>query len=95
VDAYSSGTSSERAASKFVSSLTMPHGTSLAVSGRLRDKEVAAGNGARIRALFFFDVPEMGAHGYPEIQGPATLVHAMGASMPKAPAMTMAIERSR
>jgi len=41
------------------------------------------------------DVPEMGAHGYPEIQGPATLVHAMGASMPKTPAMTMAPERSR
>ncbi|PYN03724.1 MAG: ammonium transporter [Candidatus Rokuibacteriota bacterium] len=41
------------------------------------------------------DVPEMGAHGYPEIQGPATLVHAMGASMPKVPAMSMAAERSR
>jgi hypothetical protein len=25
------------------------------------------------------DVPEMGAHGYPEIQGPPTLVHGMGA----------------
>ncbi len=42
------------------------------------------------------DVPEMGAHGYPEIQGPATLVHAMGLSTPKAPAMsTIAPERSR
>jgi Amt family ammonium transporter len=41
------------------------------------------------------DVPEMGAHGYPEVQGPATLVHAMGASMPKAPSMAMAPERSR
>src|SRR5438105_4199599 len=41
------------------------------------------------------DVPEMGAHGYPEVQGPATLVHALGASMPKSPAMTMAPERSR
>src|SRR5881296_3509914 len=41
------------------------------------------------------DVPEMGAHGYPEVHGPATLVHAMGASMPKAPAMSMAAERSR
>jgi len=29
------------------------------------------------------DVPEMGAHGYPEVQGPATLVHAMGLSTPK------------
>ena len=41
------------------------------------------------------DVPEMGAHGYPEIQGPATLVHAMGGSTPKPPAMAMAPERSR
>ena len=41
------------------------------------------------------DVPEMGVHGYPEVQGPATLVHALGASMPKSPAMTMAPERSR
>ena len=41
------------------------------------------------------DVPEMGVHGYPEIQGPATLVHAMGASMPKTPSMAMAPERSR
>jgi hypothetical protein len=37
----------------------------------------------------------MGVHGYPEIHGPATLVHAMGASVPKAPPMTMAPERSR
>jgi hypothetical protein len=39
----------------------------------------------------------MGVHGYPEIQGPATLVHAMGASLAKSPAssMTMAPERSR
>src|SRR4029434_5584589 len=43
------------------------------------------------------DVPEMCVHGYPEIQGPATLVHAMGASLAKSPAsaMTMAPERSR
>src|SRR5438093_509740 len=41
------------------------------------------------------DVPEMGVHGYPEIQGPATLVHAMGGSTPKVPAMTMASERAR
>jgi ammonium transporter, Amt family len=43
------------------------------------------------------DVPEMGVHGYPEIQGPATLVHAMGASLAKSPtsALTMAPERSR
>jgi Amt family ammonium transporter len=42
------------------------------------------------------DVPEMGVHGYPEIQGPATLVHALGASSAKPPAMSaMAAERSR
>ena len=42
------------------------------------------------------DVPEMGAHGYPEIQGPATLVHAMGASAVRASGMAaMAPERSR
>jgi Amt family ammonium transporter len=43
------------------------------------------------------DVPEMGVHGYPEVQGPATLVHAMGLSTPKAPAMAMtaASERAR
>ena len=41
------------------------------------------------------DVPEMGAHGYPEIQGPATLVHAMGASAVRASGMVaMAPERS-
>jgi hypothetical protein len=41
------------------------------------------------------DVPEMGVHGYPEIQGPATLVRAIGASTPKTPAMSMAPERVR
>ena len=42
------------------------------------------------------DVPEMGVHGYPEIHGPATLVHAMGASAVRAPGMAaMAPERSR
>ena len=41
------------------------------------------------------DVPEMGVHGYPEIHGPATLVHAMGLSTPKAPAMAMSPERAR
>src|SRR5262245_14599866 len=41
------------------------------------------------------DVPEMGGQGYPEVQGPATLVHTMGASTPKAPAMAMASERAR
>jgi ammonium transporter, Amt family len=41
------------------------------------------------------DVPEMGVHGYPEIQGPATLVHAMGTSMTKAPALSTAAERAR
>ena len=41
------------------------------------------------------DVPEMGGHGYPEVQGPATLVHSMGSSTPKGPAMAMAPERAR
>src|SRR5881396_1162230 len=43
------------------------------------------------------DVPEMGVHGYPEVHGPATLVHSMGLSTPKAPAMSMAAapERAR
>src|SRR2546428_549247 len=41
------------------------------------------------------DVPEMGAHGYPEVHGPATLVHAMGTSAVKPPAMSMAPGRSR
>jgi ammonium transporter, Amt family len=42
------------------------------------------------------DVPEMGVHGYPEVHGPATLVHAMGASAVRAPGMAaMAPERSR
>jgi Amt family ammonium transporter len=41
------------------------------------------------------DVPEMGGHGYPEVQGPATLVHSMGVSTPKTPAMAMAPERAR
>jgi len=42
------------------------------------------------------DVPEMGVHGYPEVHGPATLVHSMGLSTPKAPAMSMtAPERAR
>ena len=42
------------------------------------------------------DVPEMGAHGYPEVHGPATLVHAMGASAVRPPSMSsMAAERSR
>jgi Amt family ammonium transporter len=42
------------------------------------------------------DVPEMGAHGYPEVQGPATLVHAMGASSVRAPgAAAMTPERAR
>jgi nitrogen regulatory protein PII len=42
------------------------------------------------------DVPEMGVHGYPEVQGPATLVHGMGGSQVRAPGMaTMAPERSR
>jgi Amt family ammonium transporter len=30
------------------------------------------------------DVPEMGVHGYPEIQGPPTLVHGLGAMAPAA-----------
>jgi hypothetical protein len=38
----------------------------------------------------------MGGHGYPEIQGPATLVHTMGASTVRPPAgATMAPERAR
>jgi hypothetical protein len=43
------------------------------------------------------DVPEMGVHGYPEVQGPATLVHAMGLSTPRASAvsMTASPERAR
>ena len=41
------------------------------------------------------DVPEMGGHGYPEVQGPATMVHSMGSSTPKTPAMAMAPERAR
>ena len=41
------------------------------------------------------DVPEMGGHGYPEVQGPATLVHTMGAATPKAPVMPMTPERAR
>jgi len=41
------------------------------------------------------DVPEMGAHGYPEVHGPATLVHAMGTSAVKPPEMSMAPGRSR
>jgi Amt family ammonium transporter len=42
------------------------------------------------------DVPEMGGHGYPEVQGPATLVHTMGASAVRPPAgATMAAERAR
>jgi Amt family ammonium transporter len=42
------------------------------------------------------DVPEMGAHGYPEVQGPATLVHAMGASSVRPSGATaMASERAR
>src|SRR5439155_25398750 len=42
------------------------------------------------------DVPEMGVHGYPEIQGPATLVHAIGASGVRAPTVpAMAPERGR
>jgi len=42
------------------------------------------------------DVPEMGVHGYPEIQGPATLVHAMGASAVRGSGMAaIAPERSR
>jgi hypothetical protein len=40
-------------------------------------------------------VRTMGVHGYPEIQGPATLVRAIGASTPKTPAMSMAPERVR
>jgi hypothetical protein len=42
-------------------------------------------------------VPEMGVHGYPEVQGPATLVHAMGLSTPRASAvsMTASPERAR
>jgi ammonium transporter, Amt family len=30
------------------------------------------------------DVPEMGGHGYPEVQGPATVVHGMGGAKPAA-----------
>src|SRR5713101_5006930 len=42
------------------------------------------------------DVPELGVHGYPEIHGPATLVHAMGASAVRAPGpAAMAPGRSR
>jgi len=42
------------------------------------------------------DVPEMGGHGYPEVHGPATLVHSMGASAVRAPgAAAIAPERSR
>ncbi len=31
------------------------------------------------------DVPEMGVHGYPEIQGPPTLVHGLGVPVPSRP----------
>jgi Amt family ammonium transporter len=42
------------------------------------------------------DVPEMGGHGYPEVQGPATLVHTMGASAVRPSAgPVMAPERAR
>ena len=41
------------------------------------------------------DVPEMGAHGYAEVQGPATLAHSIGASAVRPPGMaTTAPERS-
>jgi len=40
-------------------------------------------------------VPEMGAHGYAEVQGPATLAHSIGASAVRPPGMaTTAPERS-
>ncbi len=42
------------------------------------------------------DVPEMGGHGYPEVQGPATVVHAMGGAKPATMgAPMMAPERGR
>src|SRR5256884_1375420 len=42
------------------------------------------------------DVPEMGVHGYPEVHGPATLVHSMGLSGVRAPALpVIAPERGR
>lgn len=44
-------------------------------------------------------VPEMGAHGYPEIQGPPTLVHGLGvvpaARAQAIPAGAIAPERGR
>ncbi len=45
------------------------------------------------------DVPEMGVHGYPEIQGPPTLVHGLGVTAtvraPAVPAVALAPEQSR
>lgn len=45
------------------------------------------------------DVPEMGVHGYPEIQGPPTLVHGLGvaptARAQAIPAVVVAPERGR
>src|SRR4030095_13618421 len=41
------------------------------------------------------DVPEMGVHGYPEVQGPATLFPAMGLWTPKAPAQGVSPARAR
>jgi hypothetical protein len=51
---------------------------------------------SREAALEGLDVPEMGGHGYPEIQGPGTLVHgaATTAFTPAATAV-LATERGR
>lgn len=42
------------------------------------------------------DVPEMGGHGYPEIQGPATVAHGLPGAVPAPMTLgMMAPERSR
>jgi Amt family ammonium transporter len=62
-------------------------------------KIYAAVFGMRVSAeaeLEGLDVPEMGVHGYPEVQGPATLVHSMGVSGVKPPAVpSMAPQHGR
>ena len=54
---------------------------------------------SREEELEGLDVPEMGAHGYPEIHGPPTLVHGLGvipaARAQAVPATVIAPERSR
>ena len=41
------------------------------------------------------DVPEMGVHGYPEVQGPPTLVRGLAGAAARAPEMSLASERAR